>query len=122
MVGATLGAGVGRYQGLHGLIIDALLSVRIVTAAGDLITASSTENSDLFWAIRGAGANYGIITHATYKIADLTNRGQVLNADMRFPASKNESYWNLLKSFESSLPAPASLFTLYNYDPAYGGV
>lgn len=122
MVGATLGAGVGRYQGLHGLIIDALLSVRIITASGELITASNIENSDLFWAIRGAGANFGIITYATYRITDLTNKGQVLNADMRFPASKNESYWELLRSFESSLPAPASLFTLYNHDPAYGGV
>lgn len=122
MVGATLGAGVGRYQGLHGLIIDALLSVRLVTASGDLITVSNTENSDLFWAIRGAGANFGVITYATYKIADLTNRGQVLNADMRFPISKNESYWKLLQSFQSSLPAPASLFTLVNYDTTYGGV
>ena len=121
-VGATLGAGVGRYQGLHGLVIDALLSVRLITASGDLITVSNTEHSDLFWAIRGAGANFGVITYATYRIADLTNQGQVLNADMRFPMSKNESYWKLLQSFQSSLPAPASLFTLVNYDTTYGGV
>lgn len=123
MVGATLGAGVGRYQGLHGLIIDALLSVRIVVASGELVTASSTENSDLFWAIRGAGANFGIITYATYKIADLTNRGQVLNADFRFPVSKNESVWSILKTLnDNTLPAPASILLIMVYDPNYGGV
>lgn len=123
MVGATLGAGVGRYQGLHGLIIDALLSVRIVVASGELVTASSTENSDLFWAIRGAGANFGIITYATYKIVDLTNKGQVLNADFRFPVSKNESVWNILKTLnDNTLPAPASIFSIMNYDPNFGGV
>lgn len=48
VVGATLGAGVGRFQGIHGLLIDALLPVRLVIAKGRIITASATENSDLF--------------------------------------------------------------------------
>ncbi|KAK4981117.1 hypothetical protein LTR28_005260 [Elasticomyces elasticus] len=54
-VGVTLGAGVGRLQGEFGLLIDALKSVRMVTAEGKLITVSATENSELFWGIRGAG-------------------------------------------------------------------
>lgn len=111
MLGATLGGGVGRYQGLHGLIIDALKSVNLVTASGDLITVSETENSDLFWGIRGAGFNYGIITEATYEVYDLTNGGVVVNADFLFPASSNETFFKVLTSF-GTLPPALSLYTL----------
>lgn len=122
MVGATLGAGVGRYQGLHGLILDALLSVRLVTATGDIITVSATEHSDLFWGLRGAGFNFGIVVSATYKIADLTNHGNVLNADLIFLASANRSLFEALKTFEDKLPAPFSIVTLVIYNATQGGV
>lgn len=107
MVGATLGGGVGRYQGLHGLILDALESVELVTSTGDLITVSSTQNADLFWGLRGAGFNYGIVTSATYKVYDLTNNGNVLNADFMFPASLNETYFNILAKY-TELPVGLS--------------
>lgn len=51
MVGATIGGGIGVYQGLHGLIIDALQSMTIVTGKGDIVNASLSENSDLFWVL-----------------------------------------------------------------------
>ncbi|KAJ5783898.1 CAZyme family AA7 [Penicillium psychrosexuale] len=121
MVGATLGGGVGRYQGLHGLILDALKSVQLVTAAGDLITVSATQNEDLFWGIRGAGFNYGIVTSATYNVHDLTNEGNVLNADFMFPASLNETYFNILASY-GTLPAGLSLYTLVMNYPSVGPV
>lgn len=76
MVGASIGAGVGRYQGINGLIIHNLLSVRLVTAAGKLIDISATSHPDLWWAIRGAGANFDIITSATFKLTPLVNGGQ----------------------------------------------
>lgn len=116
VVGATLGAGVGRFQGIHGLIIDALLSVRLVTAKGRIITASATEYSDLFWGLRGAGANFGIILSATYKITDHSNGGNVMSADLIFPASANVSYFNTLKNFQDKLPAELALFTTIFYD------
>lgn len=122
MVGATLGAGVGRYQGLHGLIIDALVSVRLVTAAGDIITVSATEHAELFWGLRGAGFNFGIVLSATYKITDLTNRGSVMNADLVFRASDNVSYFNALKTFQDKLPAELALYTLIDYNTTHGGV
>ncbi|OQE10144.1 hypothetical protein PENFLA_c090G01387 [Penicillium flavigenum] len=121
MVGATLGGGVGRFQGLHGLILDALESVKLVTAAGDLITVSASENKDLFWGLRGAGFNYGIATSATYNIHDLVNDGNVLNADFMFPASVNETYFNILASYET-LPAGLSLYTLVMNAPSVGPV
>jgi fumiquinazoline A oxidase len=122
MVGATIGAGIGPLQGLHGLIADALLSVRMVTATGDLITVSNTSNPDLFWAIRGAGANFGIITSATYKIHDATNRGQVLNADFGFPGTANASLYNLLQSWDNAFPKEAGLAIVAGFNATSGQV
>jgi FAD/FMN-containing dehydrogenase len=120
MVGATLGAGVGRYQGLHGLIIDALKEVKMVTADGSYITVSETREPELFWGMRGAGFNYGIVLEATYEVHDLTNQGSVLNADFLFDPSVNETYFELLASFNNTLSAPLSLFTLVYNDTQYG--
>ena len=62
VAGLTLHGGVGHLRRKHGLSIDNLLSVDIVTADGELRTASATENEDLFWAVRGAGSNFGVVT------------------------------------------------------------
>ncbi|KAK8060366.1 hypothetical protein PG996_010296 [Apiospora saccharicola] len=65
--------------------MDALLSVRLVTAAGAVVTASATENGDLFWALRGAGANFGIVTSATYRVFELfrnMHRDRALDQDV----------------------------------------
>ncbi|CAG7946347.1 unnamed protein product [Penicillium nalgiovense] len=121
MVGATLGGGVGRYQGLHGLILDALKSVQLVTPTGDLITVSASQNEDLFWGLRGAGFNYGIVTSATYEVYDLTNDGNVFHADFMFPASLNETFFNILASY-ITLPADLSLYALAMNYPSVGPV
>lgn len=122
MVGATLGAGIGRYQGLHGLILDNLIFVRMVTAEGDIISVSAEENSDLFWGLRGAGMNFGIILSAKYRVYDLENDGNALIADLVFPPSANVSYFEILKTFQDVLPAPLSLLTLIDYNTTVGGV
>jgi FAD/FMN-containing dehydrogenase len=62
IAGLTLHGGVGHLRRKYGLSIDNLLSVDIVTADGELRTASATENEDLFWAVRGAGSNFGVVT------------------------------------------------------------
>lgn len=118
MLGVTMGGGVGTLQGLHGMVLDSLESVRLVTATGDLIDVSSTQNPDLFWAIRGAGANFGIVTEATYKTYNATNDGKVVNADYVFPASTNRTLWEFLQTFDDDnlLPPELSLTlsTFYN--------
>src|SRR6266511_4663820 len=62
IAGLTLHGGIGHLRRKHGLSIDSLLSVDIVTADGQLRRASATENEELFWAVRGAGSNFGVVT------------------------------------------------------------
>lgn len=60
--GTTLGGGFGWLTGRHGLVIDNLISVNMVLANGSIITASADEHQDLFWAVRGAGQGFGVVT------------------------------------------------------------
>ena len=62
IAGLTLHGGVGHLRRKHGLSIDNLISVDIVTADGQFRQASASENEDLFWAVRGAGSNFGVVT------------------------------------------------------------
>jgi len=68
IAGLTLGGGAGWLSGKHGLTCDNLLSVDVVTADGILRRASATEHEDLFWGIRGAGANLGLVTSFEYQL------------------------------------------------------
>lgn len=67
LLGATLGGGLSRTQGVYGLNIDNLLSLNVVDANGKKKTVTPSSDPDLWWALRGAGANFGIVTSATYK-------------------------------------------------------
>ncbi|KAI1115594.1 FAD binding domain-containing protein [Nemania sp. NC0429] len=67
LIGATLGGGLGRMQGVYGLNIDNLLSVNFVDADGNKKTVTRKNDPELWWALTGAGANFGVVTSATYK-------------------------------------------------------
>ncbi|RHZ49215.1 FAD-dependent monooxygenase fmqD [Aspergillus thermomutatus] len=103
-IGPTLGGGLGALYGLRGPLVDSLVSARLVTASGDVVTVSSSENRDLFWAIRGAGANFGIVTSATYKIYDQTNGGMGVSAEFAFSPAANRSLFDLMESMNDKYP------------------
>jgi FAD/FMN-containing dehydrogenase len=69
--GLTLGGGIGWIQRKHGLSVDTLRSVDVVTADGELVKASADENEDLFWGIRGGGGNFGIVTEFEFDLVSL---------------------------------------------------
>lgn len=120
--GATLGGGIGPYSGLHGPISDSLLSVEVITGRGDLLNVSSTQHPDLFYAIKGAGFNYGVVTSLTYKIYPATNGGQAMVAQMIFPGSLNESIWQLVESFVGSQPKELTIALSVAFDARQGGL
>lgn len=71
IAGFTLGGGIGWLVRKHGLTLDSLTSADVVTADGDLVMASVSENPDLFWGIRGGGGNFGVVTSFEYQLHPL---------------------------------------------------
>ncbi len=69
--GLTLGGGIGWLMGKHGLSCDNMISADLVSADGAHLTASATQNEDLFWAIRGGGGNFGIVTALEFRLHPL---------------------------------------------------
>ena len=83
--GLTLGGGTGAVMAKFGATCDNLLSADVVTASGELITASASQHPDLFWALRGGGGNFGIVTSFELRAHPLD---RVLSARFLFPVSR----------------------------------
>ena len=103
--GLTLGGGIGWLVRKYGLTIDALLAVEIVTADGRQVTASADSHPDLFWAVRGGGGNFGVVTRFQFRLYPV---GEILGGALFMPATP-EVVRNLVPI---SLAAPEELTTI----------
>lgn len=107
VAGLTLGGGTGRLQRHFGLTIDNLQAVELVTADGRIVRASESEEPDLFWGIRGAGANFGVVTAFEFKLHEF---GPLLHRGMRvYPASKVHEVWAMFRDFAAVAPDEVAL-------------
>jgi FAD/FMN-containing dehydrogenase len=101
IAGLTLGGGIGWLGGKHGLACDNLISVDLVTADSKLLTASATEHPDLFWAVRGGGANLGVVTSFEYRLHEV---GPVLGGAVAWPLDQAKSVLRFYDEFARSAP------------------
>ena len=100
--GLTLGGGFGWLTRRWGFTSDHLISADVVTASGDLVRASESENSDLFWGIRGGGGNFGIVASYEYKLRQL---GPTVMAGLiAYPMDVAPDLISFYKDFTESSP------------------
>lgn len=121
IAGLTLGGGYGWLGGKYGLACDNVLSVDMVTADGDLVTVSANENEDLFWGVRGAGANLGIVTSFHYQLHPV---GPVLGGMVLYPMKEAKDVLRFYDEYSSTCPdevtTVAALLTTPDGIPAVG--
>jgi FAD/FMN-containing dehydrogenase len=101
IAGLTLGGGVGWLVRKYGLSCDNLVSAVIVTSDGRSLRASDTDNADLFWALRGGGGNFGVVTEFTYRLHPVAT---VFGGRVVFDFAKGEALLNQYREFSESLP------------------
>ena len=108
VAGLTLGGGIGWLMGEHGLSVDNLLSVDIVTADGRAQRASATENPDLFWAVRGGGGNFGVITSFEFRVHPVGP--QVLGGMVIHLLQDAPEVLRFYRDFSANVPDKAAAF------------
>jgi len=104
--GLTLGGGLGWLHGLHGLTIDNLLSVDLVTADGTFRTVTHDEYPDLFWALRGGGGNFGVAVSFEYQLHPVST---VLGGMLLYPLDRGGEVMRFYRDFCAELPDEAGL-------------
>jgi FAD/FMN-containing dehydrogenase len=116
VAGLTLGGGVGRLQRNFGLTIDNLRAVELVTADGRFVRTSETEEPDLFWAMRGAGWNFGVATAFEFELRPF---GPDLHRGVRiYPGSAAREVWESFEDYAATAPDAVSL--IYGISRAEG--
>jgi FAD/FMN-containing dehydrogenase len=116
VAGLTLGGGIGYLTRRYGLTIDNLLAVEMVLADGRFVTASAKENADLFWAVRGGGGNFGVVTSFLFK-------GQPVHTDyggpMLWPMEDATEMMRWYRSFMAKAPDDVYGFFAFHTVPPW---
>jgi FAD/FMN-containing dehydrogenase len=109
IAGLTLGGGVGWLVRKHGLTCDNVLSFEVVTAEGKVITASSAEHPDLFWALRGGGGNFGVVTSFEFRAHPVST---VLGGMVIHPRERGADVLRFYRTFVESAPEELTLYAV----------
>ncbi len=99
--GLTLGGGIGHLSRKHGLAIDNLLEADVVLADGRMVTASTQQNADLFWAIRGGGGNFGVVTSFLFQLHPVK---EIIGGPVFWPLEKSAEVLRWYRDFIRQAP------------------
>jgi len=113
--GLTLGGGFGWLSRKHGLTVDNLISVDVVTATGEYLRVSEEENSDLFWGIRGGGGNFGIVTSFEFKLHPVGP--EVLSGLIVYPFSDADAVLRNYREFAAQAPDDLTVWAVMRKAP-----
>ena len=116
VAGLTLGGGIGWIMRKHGLSIDQLVSVDLVTADGDFVQASADENADLFWGVRGGGGNFGIVTAFEFRCVPLGT--QVLAGPLIWPMQQSGEVLRFYRDWVADAPDELMTIVVHRKAPA----
>jgi FAD/FMN-containing dehydrogenase len=107
IAGLTLGGGIGHLTRKYGLSCDNLISADVVLADGTFVTASEKKNPDLFWALRGGGGNFGVVTSFEFKLHPVS---QVMAGPILWPLEKSREALRLYRDFMNQAPEDLNAF------------
>ena len=108
VAGLTLGGGIGYLSRRFGLTVDNLLSADVVLADGTFVTASEHSHPDLFWALRGGGGNFGIVTSFTFRCHDIGEHGTIIGGPVLYDFADTAEVMRWYRELLPSLPEELS--------------
>jgi UDP-N-acetylenolpyruvoylglucosamine reductase len=114
--GLTLGGGINWLQRKYGLAIDQLLSVDLITAEGEFVKASETENEDLFWGVRGGGGNFGIVTEFEFRLNPVGPT--VLAGPIFWPMEEAPNVLRFYRDWITDVPDELTTIVMHRKAPA----
>jgi FAD/FMN-containing dehydrogenase len=115
VAGLTLGGGFGWLSRKHGMTVDNLESAEVVTATGEVVRASATERPDLFWALRGGGGNFGVVTRFEFRLHPVGP--DVLSGLIVYPISEAKSVLQQYRDFVSKAPEELAVWAVLRQAP-----
>jgi FAD/FMN-containing dehydrogenase len=118
IAGLTLGGGIAWLQGKYGLAVDNLLSAEVVLASGEVVVASEDSEPDLFWALRGGGGNFGVVSSFEFRAHPVAS---VLGGAVLYPLAAASSVFSFFREFSSGLPDELSLQAGFVHTPDGSG-
>jgi len=115
IAGLTLGGGFGWLSRKYGMTVDNLESAEVVTAAGEVLRASATEHPDLFWALRGGGGNFGVVTRFEFRLHPVGP--DLLSGLIVYPISEAKSVLQQYREFIAKAPEELSVWPVLRLAP-----